>query len=64
MNLYSVRLYGTKATVTAKFTRLYCHTLLGQDITKHTDECLKVIEESIWDIKCSDNKINDTELYE
>lgn len=26
----------------------------GQDISKHTDECLKVIEESIWDTKFSD----------
>lgn len=26
----------------------------GQDIAKHTDECLQAIEESIWDIKFSD----------
>ncbi len=26
----------------------------GTDILKHTDECLQVIEDSIWDIKLSD----------
>ena len=27
----------------------------GKDILKHTDECLQVIEESIWDIKLADS---------
>ncbi|WP_379690978.1 DUF559 domain-containing protein [Mediterraneibacter gnavus] len=26
----------------------------GQDISKHTDECLQAIEEAIWDTKFSD----------
>ena len=26
----------------------------GQDISKHTDECLQTIEEAIWDTKFSD----------
>lgn len=26
----------------------------GQDISKHTDECLQTIEETIWDTKFSD----------
>ena len=26
----------------------------GQDISKHTDECLQAIEETIWDTKFSD----------
>ena len=34
----------------------------GQDITKHTDECLQVIEESIWDMKFSD--ISDCDIPE
>ena len=29
----------------------------GQDIIKHTDECLQSIEESIWDSKLSDATI-------
>ena len=28
--------------------------LWGQDISKHTDECLQAIEETIWDTKFSD----------
>ena len=31
----------------------------GQDITKHTDECLQAIEEAIWDIKFSDSSMDD-----
>ena len=31
----------------------------GQDITKHTNECLQAIEETIWDIKFSDTSIDD-----
>ena len=31
----------------------------GKDITKHTDECLQTIEETIWDIKFSNTYIND-----
>lgn len=31
----------------------------GQDITKHTDECLQAIEETIWDIKFSDSTLDD-----
>lgn len=27
----------------------------GRDITKHVDECVKVIEECIWDIKMSED---------
>ena len=27
----------------------------GQDITKHTEECLQAIEESIWDAQFSDD---------
>ncbi len=30
----------------------------GQDIIKHTDECLQSIEESIWDSKFSDATVN------
>ena len=26
----------------------------GQDISKHTDECLQAIEEAIWDTRFSD----------
>lgn len=32
----------------------------GQDITKHTDECLHAIEEAIWDIKLSDSTLDDS----
>lgn len=32
----------------------------GQDITKHTDECLHTIEEAIWDIKLSDSTLDDS----
>ena len=31
----------------------------GQDITKHTDECLQAIEEAICDIKFSDSSMDD-----
>lgn len=31
----------------------------GQDITKHTYECLQAIEEAIWDIKFSDSSMDD-----
>ena len=31
----------------------------GQDITKHTDECLQAIEEAIWDTKFSDSTLDD-----
>ena len=31
----------------------------GQDITKHTDECLQAIEEAIRDIKFSDSSMDD-----
>lgn len=34
----------------------------GQDITKHIDECLQTIEESIWDTKLSDT--SDYEIFE
>lgn len=30
----------------------------GQDISKHTDECLQAIEEAIWDTKLSDTSID------
>lgn len=33
----------------------------GQDIIKHTDECLQAIEESIWDIQLSHNSGNTEE---
>ena len=32
----------------------------GQDITKHTDECVHAIEEAIWDIKLSDSTLDDS----
>lgn len=35
----------------------------GQDISKHTDECLQTIEESIWDTKFSDS-ITDYDIPE
>ena len=35
----------------------------GQNIIKHTDECLQAIEESIWDSNFSNTMI-DTEQYE
>ena len=35
----------------------------GQDIAKHTDECLQAIEESIWDIKFSDT-VTDYDISE
>lgn len=31
----------------------------GQDIVKHTDECLRAIEESIWDTQLSNSAIDD-----
>ena len=31
----------------------------GQDITKHTDECLQAIGEAIWDITFSDSSMDD-----
>ena len=36
---------------------IYSYTVLhfwGQDISKHTDECLQAIEEAIWDARFSD----------
>ncbi len=36
----------------------------GQDIKKHTDECLKVIEETIWSNKFIDENENIPELQE
>lgn len=35
----------------------------GQDITKHTDECLKVIEETIWDSKLGNTIIKTAQYY-
>lgn len=31
--------------------------VLGNDIKKHTDECVKVIEEAILDIKIGDEEL-------
>lgn len=35
----------------------------GQDISKHTDECLQAIEEAIWNTKFSDT-IADDDIFE
>ena len=35
----------------------------GQDITKHTDECIKVIEEAIWDNHVDTLSVYDSEDY-